>query len=700
MKNTFITLLFFSLCLFTTAQNTPSQAAVVDFKNAQVDLFLNENSNIVSGTVSYDFTILRDTDSIFIDAKNLSRYSAKLDGATVNSNYDLEKIVVKSRFRESENHTILLEFSTDPTSALYHIDSNADGKWDQLWTQGQGKYTSNWLPSIDDMNDKIIWDITVTAPKDLTIIANGTLKKTELIDATKKWRFDMAQPMSSYLVALVAGTYDVRELTSKSGTPINLYYYPSDVKKVDATYAYSKEIFDFLEAEIGIPYPWETYKQVPVKDFLYSGMENTSLTIFSDEFVNDELGAIDRPYVNVNAHELAHQWFGNLVTEQSSLDHWLHEGFATYYAMQAERKLYGDNYYYMQLFNNAESLYEQTKAGNATALLAEKGSSLTYYEHGAWALHALHDLVGDRAFKQSVKTFLTTYAFKNVTTKNFLAIVATTSSKDLSTFKATWLTNTAFPLAESLTLLRKSPFMETYLQLSARRTSNFDEARRSYEEVLQAAPNRFLLQELVTQLNLHNEPRAHELLKRAARSNDLLVRQTIALTTPEITATNKVLIEELLNDASYVTREQALFLLWESNSTKRKELLTQVKNTWKTTNESLEMAQAALALNTPEFSNEELRGFMATIQQFTGSQHSIATRTAAFDYLINMGIMNEQNYKDLVTAALHHNWRFYTSARDLLKTQYKREQEQALIESAIKRRSKKDQERLYGFLGI
>jgi aminopeptidase N len=700
MKKTLFALVAIAFSLILNAQNTPSQRDIVDFTKATVDLFLNQQSTVISGTIIYELDILKDTDSIFLDAKNITRYSALLDDAFVNSNYVTEMIVFKSRFRESEHHTIKLEFSTDPNKALYHIDSNGDGTWDQLWTQGQGKYTSNWMPSLDDMNDKLIWDMSVTAPKKYTVLSNGVLTSSELLDTHKRWHYDMSKPMSSYLVAVVVGTYDVQELKSRTGIPISLYYYPSDVDKVGATYAHSVELFNYLESEIGIAYPWDNYKQVPVKDFLHSGMENTSLTVFSDEFVNGALGAIDQPYVNVNAHELAHQWFGNLVTAQSGTDHWLHEGFASYYALLAERSLYGEAHYYMQLYNNAEKLYEQGQNGYATALLDPNSSSLTFYEHGAWALHALRDLVGDTAYRNSVKAYLNTYAFTNVTTADFLAVVSNVSGTDLTDYKALWLTNKQFPLAESLRLLRKSPFMNTYLQLAARRTSTFDEALRSYEEVLDASkPNRFLLQEVVTQLNLSKDVRTYALLKKAALIDDTLLRQTIALTTQDITDGNRAIIQAMLTDPSYVTREHVLYILWNANITKRKELLLDVKKRWKETNPSINMAYAALALNTPEFSNSELLQFMTDLQQYSAPQYSIATRTAAFDYLVNLGIMNEQNYKDLVDAALHHNWRFYTSARDILKAQFKRDQEQQLIESAIKKRTEKEQERLYVILG-
>ena len=159
----------------------------------------------------------------------------------------------------------------------------------------------------------------------------------------------MVNPISSYLVALAAGTYKKDIMTTASGVPIELYYYPRDSAKVSATYRYTQQIFDFLEAEIMVPYPWQNYKEVPVKDFLYAGMENASATIFSDNLMVDDTAFIDRNFVNVNAHELAHQWFGDMVTETSGTHHWLQEGFATYYALLAEKSIFGEDYYYWQL---------------------------------------------------------------------------------------------------------------------------------------------------------------------------------------------------------------------------------------------------------------------------------------------------------------------------------------------------------------
>ena len=153
----------------------------------------------------------------------------------------------------------------------------------------------------------------------------------------------MTKPISSYLVAFAVGDFSKKIIKSITNTLIELYYPTNDSLHYEPTYRFSGEIFNFLESEIGFKYPWENYKQVPLYDFMYAGMENTTATFFSDNFIVDSTGFNDRNYINVNAHELAHQWFGNLVTEQSGSDHWLHEGFASYYALLAEKEIFGED---------------------------------------------------------------------------------------------------------------------------------------------------------------------------------------------------------------------------------------------------------------------------------------------------------------------------------------------------------------------
>ena len=377
----FIFLLF--ICFTIQAQQTE----YVDFKTVKASLYIDLIKAEVTGSVEYSFDILKATDSIFLDSPNIIYDSIEINGLN-NFNLNSEAIVlngiVKRNFVQSKDNVMVVKYHVKPKKALYFINKD---EGIQAWTQGQGKYTSNWLPSLDDTNDKMEFDLSIKADSDYQVISNGQLLNIEKSEGYNTWHYDMQKPMSSYLVALTIGKYNKQELTSKSGIPIELYYYPEDSARVEPTYRYTKKMFDFLEEEIGVPYPWQNYKQVPVKDFLYSGMENTSLTIFSDDFMIDETSFVDKNYVNVNAHELAHQWFGDFVTATEGKHHWLQEGFATYYALLAEHEVFGDDYYYNRLYEYAKELIVQEQEDQATALLDAKASSTTFYKKGAWALH-------------------------------------------------------------------------------------------------------------------------------------------------------------------------------------------------------------------------------------------------------------------------------------------------------------------------
>src|SRR5690606_3237899 len=262
-------------------------------------------------------------DSVFLDARNMEFKAVLLDGRKAKYANDKQTLTIKKKFKKGKEYRLSLTYETTPKQTVYFIgwpsvasatlshrnersrNPVAERSRGQIWTQGQGKYTSYWLPSFDDMNEKVVFDMDITFDKAYTVIANGKLKETKEKDSLKTWFFDMEHPMSSYLLAFAIGQYNKKEAVSKDGIPLKMYYYPQDTLEVEPTYRYSKRIFDFMVSEIGVPYPWQNYKQIPVRDFLYAGMENTGTTIFSDGLIIDSIGFVDRNYVNVNAHELA-----------------------------------------------------------------------------------------------------------------------------------------------------------------------------------------------------------------------------------------------------------------------------------------------------------------------------------------------------------------------------------------------------------
>ncbi len=674
--------IIYALLLICSFSSLGQQVSVVDFLRADAIVEPVVSEKKIKGTVSYSFKVLKKTDSIYLDAVRMTITKAALEGVQVSATED--KIWLLGPFEEGRQYNAFFSYEATPKQTLYFTG-------DQIWTQGQGKYTSHWLPSIDDMNDKIEFDLTVITPSESTVIANGKLVSTLQKDDRRYWKWDMQQPMASYLLAFAVGDFKKQVLSSKSGIPIELYYDQKDSLKAEPTYRYTKQIFDFLETEIGVLYPWQNYKQVPVRDFLYAGMENTTATIFSEAFVVDSLGFNDRNYVNVNAHELAHQWFGNLVTETEGTHHWLHEGFATYYALLAEKKIFGEEYYYWKLYNSAEQLKALSDEGKGESLLNPKASSLTFYEKGAWALHILKEYIGEEAFNKAVKKYLLKHQFKNVTTSDFLSEVKSVSEKDISTWEADWLEQSAFKAEQAYKSLMKSKFIQSFFEMSALRNVPLKDKQIQLKTAL-TFPNDFIGQEAIYQLEGEAISETVSLYKKGFESNNLYVRQAIALTLQAIPKELQAQYETLLDDASYVTKEGALYNLWAAFPKNQHAYLDKMENTIGFQDKNVRQLWLVLAVVTNDYRQAEKARFLEELKGFTSPNFSFEIRERAFGYVSELQLYETSVLGNLVNACVHHSWRFRNYARALLKEVLKNSDHKAMILSMTDSFSEKERD--------
>ena len=635
------------------------QATIVDFLRIKASVTPHIAEKSIDGNMSVTFKMLQPSDSVFLDAKDITlSETPENNGVTVSVTPKTIVFHHQNTFQKDRIYTVNFQYRATPKQALYFTAT-------QVWTQGQGKYTSHWLPSLDDMNDKIEFDLEIAASGEQTVVANGRLDKFTLYDDKIAWHYDMKKPMSSYLVAFALGDFKIQKVNSNSEVPIELYISKKDSLKWEPTYRYSKEIFNFLETEIGIPYPWQNYKQVPVSDFLYAGMENTGCTLFSEAFVVDSIGFKDRNYVNVNAHELAHQWFGNLVTETEGTHHWLHEGFATYYALLAERQIFGEDYYYWKLYNSAEQLMALSDQGKGQKLLDPNASSLVFYEKGAWALHILRELVGDTAYHEGVRNYLKKYAFGNVTTEDFLKEMQQVTEIDLSEWKVNWLQQTAFKSEEAYQSLRKSDFMNRFFETVALRNQELSNKKNLLRSAIQSQ-NDFIGQEAVYQLAQEPFYEVEDLYALALQTNNIFIRQAVALSLQEVPKTFQPSYETLLEDASYVTQEAALYTLWVHFPEKRTTYLNRLEGMIGFQDKNLRQLWLALALYTEGYKTSDKPEMLKELLSYSEASYSFEVRQKALDYLYSMGIDNELFVKNLVNACTHHYWRFRDAARNLL----------------------------------
>lgn len=656
----FLFFLLISLSGFTQHQDK------VDFIRGEVFVRPNPKRNDIKGSVIYEFKVLKDVDSVFLDAKKMGLEGVNLDGKQIEVSVNEKTITIHKQFKAGEVHNLRIDFYAQPRQTLYFIGWEDAVKGNQqIWTQGQGKYTSHWLPSFDDMEEKVEFDLTIKTKSGLSVIANGEYIYTSTTrnGDEDEWHFDMLEPMSSYLLAFVIGNYEKQELKSASGIPIENYYYPRDSLKVEPTYRYTKDIFDFLEEEIGLPYPWQNYKQIPVRDFLYAGMENTGTTIFSDQFVIDSTAFVDKNYVNVNAHEMAHQWFGNLVTEKDGNHHWLHEGFATYYAYLAEQHLFGDDHFYWKLYESLKQLKDQVDSGEGQSLLDPKASSLTFYEKGAWALFMLRKEVGDEAFKKGIKSYLQKHAFNNVTVDDFLKEMETASGKDLSNYGEEWLANEDFPfqkareeLSERSSSLKLLSDMEA--DLKAAQSDDIDYAK--YWD----ATNSIHFKKHLLSYNQTSLP--EEIFVRTFESDTIPIRRALLSGRDLSKYATKEKLEALLDDDSYITKENVLITLWQKYPEDQVKYLNETKVVIGLPNKNVRLMWLTLAMLTDGYESLKTKAYFEELSSYTNPEYSFEIRQGAFFYLKEAFGLNELSLMNLVKATGHHSWQFRKFARNLL----------------------------------
>ncbi len=661
--------ILFSLLLvsFSFAQQTDK----VDFIKCDAMVTPNHSEKSISGTITYEFKVKKAIDTIKIDAINMEFSEVAINGKSVKFKNSGKTLNLFEGFKKGKNK-LTFNYSAKPKQTLYFTgyDENL-----QIWTQGQGRYTSNWLPSFDDVNEKVIFNLSVEYNKEFNLISNGILKNP-LYKSTHNriWNYQMQKPMSSYLIMLAIGNFAKQTKTTKSGTPLEFYLNKNDVFKFEPTYRYSKELFNYLEQEIGVKYPWGIYRQVPVRDFLYAGMENTTSTIFAQDFVVDSIGFNDRNYVNVNAHELAHQWFGDLITAQSGKHHWLQEGFATYYALLAERHLFGDDYFYEELYDYAEQLKHASKT-DTIPVMNEKASSLSFYKKGAWALHVMREDIGAKNFQKAVKKYLKKYQYKNVNTDDFLKIVKQVSGYDVENFKKVWLEKSGFEMEIAQKYLSKNKFIQDYFALRKSKKSLSE-----LTEILKSNAYYPIKQYIVYQTrNIPFEERKI-ILETALATNDILVRRAVAESTPVIPEVFKSQYETLLDDSSYQTKEIALVNLCTNFPEDREKYLFQTRYLKGNNDKSLRITWLKLAYETPALETQRL-DFYLELLHYASSQYESSVRQNALELLLSIDFMNEKVITQLFLATNHHKWQFTlfarTKIRELLKnTEYRAKVEQ------------------------
>jgi aminopeptidase N len=459
MSRVWLVLLVF---LLPAAAQEPRFAAdrPLDLRHVKLVAGVDLKKKTLRGRVSLQMVALRDTSVIRLDAVRLEISKVEVyrgspqqpqkaehsnDGETV-------EIQLPQPLRRGEPVTVHVAYTcADPQSGLYFFgptEAEPDTPY-QVWSQGETIGTRHWIPIFDHPNERITSELIVTAAADQQVLSNGKLVATAKNGPAAVWHWKQDTSHVPYLITLVVGKFDV-VAEQWRGRTVDYWVPPGRKDDIPRSFQKTKRMLDFFSDVIGVEYPWDKYTQIVVEQFKHGGMENTSATTLTERTLHDERAHLDYRSDGLVAHELAHQWFGDLITCRDWAHTWLNESFATYFeALWAEHDLSRDEYYYNLLgkLRSARGAKKLPIVHHKYTDAWQQFDSRTYPK-GAWVLHMIRHRLGDGVWWEVINRYVETRAHTTVETVDFRKAIEEISGRNFERFFHDWLMRPGHPVVE------------------------------------------------------------------------------------------------------------------------------------------------------------------------------------------------------------------------------------------------------------
>jgi aminopeptidase N len=350
--------------------------------------------------------------------------------------------------------TLVIAYRAQPAQGLFFRtpEMGYPAQDEHLWTQGEAISARHWYPGFDSPNEKFTTEITCRVPQGMVALSNGRMISEEKTGDLTAFRWLQDKPHANYLVTLVAGYFQA--LTNQTHrVPLTWWSVPTDAPFAASSFADTADMMTFFERETGVPYPWARYDQACVLDFTAGGMENTCLTVLNNSTFFTPATENLRNSQGLVAHELAHQWFGDLVTCKDWSHLWLNEGFATYYEHLYDERRHGRDEFLYRMWQSARSI---TGFLSDTRPVVYRGFAdpddmfdWRAYGKAGWVLHMLRCQLGPDLFRRVIRTYLERHQFGNVVTEDFSAVVEELSGRSFDQFFDQWLRQPGLPEIEA-----------------------------------------------------------------------------------------------------------------------------------------------------------------------------------------------------------------------------------------------------------
>ncbi len=377
-----------------------------------------------------------------LDAVDLQIKSVKVGKTKQDFDYDGEQLQVtlKTPTEFGKSFTLAIEYAVEnPQRGIYFIgpDEHYPDKPTQVWTQGEDEDSRFWFPCFDYPGQLATSEIRVRVPKKYRVVSNGELVSTEAEGSDKIYHWKLEKVHPSYLMTLAIGAFD--EITDEwQGRPVSYYFEKGRKAEAKLTMGKTPEMMAALSKWFGYDYPFSNYDQVCVSDFIFGGMENTTTTLLTDRCLIDKRAALDNQRAEtLVAHELAHQWFGDLMVINHWSQAWVKEGAATYSeVLWLEETLGKEEALYYHL-NHARAYLSEDQSRYRRPLVTHiyREAIELYdrhiYEKGSCVYHMIRTELGDELFTRSLSTLLTDNAHSTVETIDLLRAIDKATGRNL-----------------------------------------------------------------------------------------------------------------------------------------------------------------------------------------------------------------------------------------------------------------------------
>jgi aminopeptidase N len=347
-----------------------------------------------------------------------------------------------------------------PLRGIYFTGPDADypHKPFQVWTQGQDEDSRHWVPTFDYPNQKATSEVIATVPKGFTAISNGALLSRDEVAGGTRFHYKLGTPHVTYLITLAVGEFAAWEDKGPRGLPVQYFVAPGREEDGKRSFGGTPKMIEAFEARIGVPYPYEKYSQVAVQDFIFGGMENTSATTQTDLTLHDARAHLDFSSDSLVAHELAHQWFGDLVTCRDWSHGWLNEGFATFMERVWLEHKQGegggaDEARYYQFHDLKEHLEEDRNHYRRPIVCNRYIEPIDLfdthlYHKGGLVLNLLRNVLGEELFWKSIQLYVTRHRGGSVETLDLIRAIEDATGRNLRRFFDEWIFGAGYPELE------------------------------------------------------------------------------------------------------------------------------------------------------------------------------------------------------------------------------------------------------------